>query len=284
MKSARLLATLTAAAVLPLAAYASDGTFDKTLSVNGTVQLTVSTGSGYVHVSPGADNQVHIVGHVHASRGWMGGGNDEDVKQVVANPPIQQSGNVIRVGGHSGGDWWHHVSIDYDITTPKSTALKAESGSGDVHASGIQGGSKLETGSGNVTAENLGGDTYLDTGSGNIHAGFGGNGNIKAETGSGSIQLEGVRGGLKAETGSGSITIAGQPLADWKLETGSGSIEMNLGGSKYTLDAETGSGSIHSDQPISMQGSLNAHHVTGNVNGGGPMVKAETGSGSIRIH
>jgi len=48
----------------------SDRTFDKTLSVNGAVQLEVSTGSGYVHVTPGSDNQVHIVGHVRANHGW----------------------------------------------------------------------------------------------------------------------------------------------------------------------------------------------------------------------
>lgn len=284
MKNKHAIATLLAAALLPVAAYAADGTFDKTLSVNGAVQLTVSTGSGYVHVTPGTDNQVHIIGHVHASHGWMGGGSDEDVKRVVANPPIEQSGNVIRVGGHMSGDWWHHVSIDYDVSTPRNTSLKAESGSGDVHATGIQGGNRLETGSGSINAENLGGDSYLDTGSGDIHAGFSGNGNVKAETGSGSIKLEEIRGGLKAETGSGDITISGHPAADWKLVTGSGSIELSLGSSKYTLDAETGSGGIHSDQPISMQGSLNAHHVTGNVNGGGPLVKAQTGSGGIRIH
>ena len=45
-------------------AYASDATFDKTLNVSGTVQLDVSTGAGYVHVTPGSDSQVHIIGHV----------------------------------------------------------------------------------------------------------------------------------------------------------------------------------------------------------------------------
>ncbi len=288
MRSIRAIALAsTAAAALAIVApaYASDGTFDKTLQVNGAAQLNVITGSGYIHLSPGSDNEIHIIGHVHSNRGWMGGGSsDEQVKKVVANPPIEQDGNTVRVGKQHSSDWMQHISIDYDITTPKSTQVKADSGSGDVHANGLTGGSKLETGSGTIEAQDLSGDTYLQTGSGDIRAGFGGSGNITAGTGSGSIKLSDVRGGLKAETGSGDITASGQPAANWKLETGSGTIDLGLGSSKFTLDAETGSGSIHSAQPVSMQGSLSGHHVSGNVNGGGPTVKVETGSGDIRIH
>jgi len=98
MTAMRAAALTAATLAIPALALASDGTFDKTLSVNGAVQLEVSTGSGYVHVTPGSDNQVHIVGHVRANHGWMGGNSDDQVKQVVDNPPIQQSGNTIRVG------------------------------------------------------------------------------------------------------------------------------------------------------------------------------------------
>jgi hypothetical protein len=268
---------------LTIPAYASDATFDKTLNVSGNVQLEVSTGSGYVHVTPGSDNQVHIVGHVHANRGWLGGSSDDAVKRVIDNPPIQQSGSTVRVG-QMHESWLNHVSIDYDITTPKSTKLKAESGSGDLKATSIGGGTRLETGSGSINGDDLGGDTYLQTGSGDIRVNLTTGGNVTAGAGSGSIRLSGVKGGLKAETGSGDVSIAGQPVEAWKIEAGSGSIDLNLGGSKYTLDAETGSGSIHTDQPITLQGSLEKHHITGSVNGGGPTVKVETGSGSVRIH
>jgi Putative adhesin len=283
MTAMRAAALTAATLAIPALALASDGTFDKTLTVNGAVQLEVSTGSGYVHVNPGSDNQVHIVGHVRANRGWMGGSSDDQVKQVVDNPPIQQSGNTIRVG-QMHESWFNHVSIDYDITTPKSTNLKAESGSGDVKAASIGGGTRLETGSGTINGDDLGGDSYLQTGSGDVRVNFSNGGNVTAGTGSGSIRITGVKGSLKAETGSGDVSVAGQPIDNWKVETGSGSIDLNLGGAKFTLDAETGSGSIHTDQPISMQGSLERHHITGNVGGGGPTVKVETGSGSIRIH
>ena len=283
MQTMRAVALATMTLAVPMVALASDGTFDKTLNVTGNVQLEISTGSGYVHVTPGSDNQVHIVGHVHANHGWMSGSSDDAVKKVTDNPPIQQSGNTIRVG-QMHDSWLNHVAIDYDVTAPKNTNLKAESGSGDLKAVSMTGGSRLETGSGSISADDLGGDTYLQTGSGDIRANFSSGGNVTAGAGSGSIRLTGVKGGLKAETGSGDVSIAGQPLQAWKVEAGSGSIDLNLGGSKFTLDAETGSGAIHTDQPISMQGSLEKHHITGNVNGGGPTVKVETGSGSVRIH
>jgi hypothetical protein len=283
MTAMRTVALSAAALAIPAMALASDGTFDKTLSVNGPVQLEVSTGSGYVHVNPGSDNQVHIVGHVRASHGWGMGSSEEQVQKVVDNPPIQQSGNTIRVG-QMHETWFNHVSIDYDITAPKSTHLKAESGSGDLKAVSMNGGIRLETGSGSINGDDLGGEGYLQTGSGDIRVNFSNGGNVTAGAGSGSIRLTGVKGSLKAETGSGDISIAGQPIDGWKIEAGSGSIDLNLGGSKFTLDAETGSGSIHTDQAISMQGSLERHHITGNVAGGGPTVKVETGSGSIRIH
>jgi DUF4097 and DUF4098 domain-containing protein YvlB len=287
------------------AAFAAEKSFDRTLSVNGPVTLHVSTGSGYIHVSPGSDNQVHIVGHVKGNNNsWFGGGSSEDaVSRVADHPPIDQAGNIIRVGEEHGGDFFRHVSIDYEITTPANTMLVAESGSGDLQLSNINGtvkahtgsgsiraeklgsGSRLETGSGSIEANGLMGSTTLQTGSGEIHAQLASAGDVVAGTGSGDIKLADVQGAVKAETGSGTVEISGQPTAPWKLETGSGDISLKLGNAHFTLDAETGSGSVKSDPPLTMttHGSTDKHHVNGTVNGGGPTIKAETGSGDIHI-
>jgi DUF4097 and DUF4098 domain-containing protein YvlB len=273
-----------ALAASPAIMLAADGTFDKTLHVSGAVELTVATGSGYIHVSPGPDNSVHIIGHVHASRwnGWGDSGSPEDhIKEVVSNPPIEQSGNVIAVGRHTS---YHNISIDYDITTPRGTNLEADSGSGDLRLTDIGGPLKANTGSGSIEATGLSGRVALQTGSGDINADMHSAPDVKAQTGSGTIKLHGVTGGLYAETGSGDIEIEGQPGTNWKLETGSGSITLDTGGrAKFSLDATTGSGSIHSDPPISTHGSLERHHITGDINGGGPAVRVETGSGDVRI-
>jgi putative adhesin len=240
--AAAILVTMTMC--LP-AAFAAEKSFDRTLSVNGPVTLRVSTGSGSIRVSPGSDNQVHIMGRVKSNNNnWFGGSSDDAVAKVAANPPIDQAGNIIRVGDDHGNDWARHVSIDYEITTPANTMLVAESGSGELQLSNINGtvkahtgsgsihadklgsGSRLETGSGTIDANNLMGSTTLQTGSGEIHAQLGSAGDVVAGTGSGDIKLENVQGAVKAETGSGSLEISGQPTAPWKLETGSGDIHI----------------------------------------------------------
>jgi putative adhesin len=271
-----------ATAVLMLAALpalASEATFERNLSVNGRVDLAISTGSGYIHLTRGAGNQVHIVGRVHS--GW-GDSNDARVHEIAANPPIEQTGNIVRVGTHHEN--WHNISIDYDIQAPADSFLEAGSGSGDIKVDGVGENAKLSTGSGSIHATGLHGGFTLNTGSGDIYAEQNGEGDVKAQTGSGSIELRNLHGGLRAGTGSGEIKVAGSPAMDWKLETGSGSIEFWPGTTGFTLDASTGSGSVRTDQEMAVQGSFDKHHITGKVHGGGPTVRIETGSGDIRIH
>ena len=306
MRHTTLRTAIALAVFTATAAYAAEATFDKTLSVSPNPEVTISTGSGYIHVSPGSDSQLHVIGHVHANRGWFDNNSNMDaqVKEVAANPPIHQNGNSIKIGEESHGfeNLYRNISIDYDITLPKASTLKAgtgsgdmqihdldsgvsaSSGSGDIKVQNIGANSKLETGSGSIDANGVRGAVYLETGSGDIRVQQTAAGDVKAQTGSGSIRANGVAGGLKAGTGSGNIEINGQPTSDWKLDTGSGSIHLGLGsGAKFTLNAETGSGTVHVDQPISMQGDLNKHHIRGVVNGGGPTIHAETGSGNITI-
>lgn len=265
----------------PAALFAAEGTFDKTLSVNGTANLNVSTGSGYIHVTPGADGSIHIIGHVHASMGFLGGNAEDRVRRVTDNPPIMQNGNNIEVGQHTH---FENVSIDYVITAPRGTTVEANSGSGDLNISNLGAPLKAGTGSGSIDANDLSGDVSLSTGSGDIHAMMNGAHYVKSETGSGTIRLQGVTGGLFAETGSGDIEVAGQPGDGWKVETGSGSVTLNTAGAHFSLDASTGSGDVHSDPPLTTHGSTDRHHIVGDINGGGPTVRVETGSGDVRIH
>jgi beta-lactamase regulating signal transducer with metallopeptidase domain/DUF4097 and DUF4098 domain-containing protein YvlB len=253
--------------------------FDRTLSVSGEAQLTVSTGSGNIHLTRGSDSQIHIHGRIHVSHE----GDEGQARSIAANPPIEQNGNVIRVGKHEG-EHWHGISIDYEIEAPTETVLEATSGSGDVVDEGVGKNAKLQTGSGDIRASGLQGAFQVMTGSGNITAEQIGQGDVKAETGSGNIEIKDVHGSFRGQTGSGDIKATGTPSAPWSLQTGSGNIEMSLGNAPFTLDASTGSGSVNSDHEMLVKGSLNQHHITGNVNGGGPLVRVQTGSGDVRIH
>lgn len=272
------MAALILSCLVVIPVFAAEATFDRTLKVSGKADLTVSTGSGSIHITHGADGQIHVFGRVRSSFG----ASDEQVGQIAANPPIEQTGNIVRIGVRREN--MHNISIDYEIQAPVDCYLKASSGSGEITDDGVGENAKLNTGSGSIRATGLHGGFSVDTGSGNIYADQIGDGEVKAETGSGSIELRNLHGGLHAETGSGSIKASGTPAAPWKLQTGSGSIELWTGDAGITIDAETGSGSIHTDREMTTQGTSSRHHVTGKVNGGGPLVKMQTGSGSIRIH
>jgi len=266
-------------ALAAVPALAAEATFERNLTVNGRVELSVSTGSGHIHITQSSGSQVHISGRVKSN--W--GGSEDRVREIAANPPIEQTGNIIRIGKNHG-EGFHNISIDYDIQAPADAFLEAGSGSGEIEDEGVGQNAKLETGSGSIHATGLHGGFKVETGSGNIYAEQTGEGDVKAQTGSGSIELKEIHGGLHAGTGSGGIKISGSPAGDWKLETGSGSIEFWPGNTGFTLDASTGSGSVHTDHEMTVQGSFDRHHITGKVNGGGPTVRIETGSGDVRIH
>jgi hypothetical protein len=274
-------------AILSLAAASAfaDSNFERTLSAGSSPNVSISTGSGYIRLHPGSGDQIHIIGHVHSSHGWMGGGGDADsrVQQIVSNPPIVQNGNDITIGERHNNDLFHNISIDYEITLPRGSAINSTTGSGDVEIQDVGASVKAQSGSGSVRVHGVQGMTTLGTGSGDIELQQNGPGDVKAETGSGSIRLHGISGGLRASTGSGDIEAEGQPTTDWKVTTGSGSVRLSVGNAHFNLDADTGSGNISVAQPMTMQGSLNRHHVSAVVGGGGPTIRVGTGSGDIQI-
>lgn len=296
-RSAVLLSFL----LLPAALYArSEGHFDRTLSVNGSVSLDVVTGSGDITVRSGGSNQVVIHGTVHSSN-WLFG-DDSALQKVQSNPPIQQSGNSLRVGYNLPDDVKRHVSIDYEITVPADTEVQAHSGSGNVDVSGVrlsvdaETGSgdvrmrdignrvKAHTGSGNIRGDSIGAPFTAQTGSGDIEADLTGSGDVDVHTGSGTIRVRGIKGGLRAQTGSGNIESDGNVTAPWTLHSGSGNITLAVsGGGGFNLDLHTGSGSIHTDLPIAVQGTLGKNQLRGAVRGGGPDVQVSTSSGDVDV-
>ena len=289
--------------VLPLLAHARDeGHFDRTLSVSGSINLDVTTGSGDITVKAGSSNQVIVHGTIHLSNNWFTS-NDSAIQKVESNPPIEQSGNSIRIGYNLPEDVKRHVAIDYEITVPSTTAVDAHSGSGTVDVSGVAAGVKAQTGSGdirlrdiaggqqqvhtgsgNIRAENVGSPFNAQTGSGDIEATLTGSGDVDAHTGSGTIRIRGIKGGMKGQTGSGDIEADGSVTGPWQLHSGSGNIRMAMASSGgFDLDLHTSSGSIHSDLPITVQGSMSPHQMKGTVRGGGPTVEVSTSSGDVEI-
>ena len=300
---------------------AARGDFERTLQVSGPVNLDINTGSGKIDVRSGNSSQVRVVGHIQVSD-WFAAGTsaEEKVKRLQANPPIQQSGNDIRIGHIDDPELRRNVSISYEVIVPAETQLHSQTGSGNQVIDGINGIVETSAGSGGVKISNIGNTLRVETGSGDIEVdrvkgnvraragsgsiratGVGGGfeattgsghitleqtapGAVRAGTGSGGMELHGVRGSLEAKAGSGAIRADGDPTGQWLVRTGSGSVELRLASNaSFDVDARTSSGSISVEQPVTMQGSLERKHIQGKVRGGGVPVEVETGSGNIRI-
>src|SRR5580765_5721692 len=179
---------------------AAEGSFQRTLKVSGSVDLDIETGSGNIEIRTGSSDQVQVTGHIRANH-WFGGSSGDaadKVKRIESNPPIQQSGNDIRIGHIDDPSLRRNISISYELVVPADTRLRSRTGSGNQNAVGLRGSVDLQTGSGNVVFSNIENTVRAESGSGNIEADHV-NGNVRAKSGSGDIRISGLSGGLDAE-------------------------------------------------------------------------------------
>ena len=63
----RLMIAISVLAVASIPALASEATFERNLTVNGHVELSVNTGAGNIHLTQGTGNTVHIFGRVKSN-------------------------------------------------------------------------------------------------------------------------------------------------------------------------------------------------------------------------
>jgi DUF4097 and DUF4098 domain-containing protein YvlB len=301
------------------AAAIAEGSFQRTLQVTGPVHMELTTGSGNVQVRTGNSTEVQVTGRIRVTE-WFEGNVQEKIKRLEANPPIQQSGNTIRVGHLDDPDLRRNISISYEVIVPAETDLRvesgsgnqrvegirgplqvsagsgglnisaigdrvrAETGSGDIQIDRVQGNVRAKTGSGSIRADEIAGAFEADTGSGHITLQQTAPGSVRVDTGSGGMELRGVRGSLDAKAGSGTIEAEGSPTGAWNLQTGSGTVQLKIpSDASFDLAAHTSSGSISVDQPHTVQGSIGRKEIRGKVGGGGVPVEVETGSGDIQI-
>jgi hypothetical protein len=286
-----------------LAGFASVvGTFDRSFQVSGPVDLEVLTRSGDITIRSGSSGSVAIHAKIHSGNGWFGGDGRPEVQELQNNPPIRQSGNSIRIDYVN----LRNISVDYDITVPESTTVRAHTGSGDQTIEGLRGSADLESGSGDLRLARLTGDLHFQTGSGNVHgsqvsgpvrakAGSGdieidevGSGDVDIRTGSGNITVHGVNGGFRAEAGSGDIRGEGAPRNLWSVRTGSGNVTLRVPSDlAFDVDVSTSSGNVTMDHPVTttIQGRVQESRksIVGKVRGGGPTISVHTGSGDIHV-
>ena len=291
-------------ACTPAFASTPQGTFERTFQVSGPVNLEVQTRTGDITVRSGPAGTVSVRGKVFLGAHWLFGGDRrvKGVREIEQNPPLRQQGNSIHI------DYVNvpNISVDYEITVPVETAVRAHTGSGDQTIEGVHGNADLQSGSGDMRLSRLTGDVRIQTGSGNlrgheisgsVRGGTGsgdveleetGSGDVDLHTGSGNITARGLNGTFRGETGSGDITAKGTQTGSWEIRTGSGNVHVRLpSNSAFEADLSTSSGTLEVDAPITMtvQGRVaeTRKSIHGQVRGGGPVLKVHTGSGDIHI-
>jgi hypothetical protein len=297
----------------------AEGSFDRSLKVSGKVDLDISTGSGSIRIRAGDSSTVRVHGLIRAQDDSSSGA-EEKVRYLASNPPIEQTGNTIRIGRIEDRMYRNNVSISYEVEVPADTRVQSRTGSGSQSIEGVQGPAELSTGSGEITAINIGDQVRASTGSGSIElddirgrvdantgsgtirvgrcaggfhgtSGSGtitfeqtGSGDVEVRTGSGDLKVSGVRGSLRAETGSGDIEAGGEPTGPWDLDASSGGVTLRLSpDSAFDLVARTSSGRISINHPLTVMGTVSPREMRGKVRGGGALLDVHTSSGDIQI-
>ena len=172
------------------AAFAADATFDKTLTVSGSPQVSVATGSGYIHLHPGATNRSTSSATFTPQR-LVHERLATSTPASSRSPPTRPSPRAAARSPSATATTTTSTATSPSTTTSPSPApppssphpapaistsrasaplSKRRPAPAAVHARGIQGPANLQTGSGNIELDEAGpGDVRAQTGSGTIH-------------------------------------------------------------------------------------------------------------------
>jgi hypothetical protein len=244
----------------------SDGSFNRRLKVSGPVDLDVVNDSGLISVKAGPGGEVVVRAEMRAQRNWGSRQAALDrIRKIEAHPPVEQSGNSIRIGRFSEREATRGVNIRYEITVPHDTRIKCVTDSGGIRVEGIRGPVEAAADSGGIEISNVAERIVANADSGGIRI-LNAGGPVEATADSGGIRIEQAKASpIRARADSGGITV--------RLAPGAG----------YDVDAACDSGRLAIGSGIALSGETKARSARGKARGGGPLVDLRADSGGIRI-
>jgi DUF4097 and DUF4098 domain-containing protein YvlB len=296
---------------------AASGSFDRNYTVSGPIRLDLTNASGDVDITGSVDGRVHVHGDVRAS--GMGFGDPQKrLDETLANPPIEQKGDTIRIGKELSG--LRHLSIAYTIQAPHDTEVSTSVAAGAQTVRGVRGPVNIQAASGAIRVENIDRDVQLKTASGSISVNGVGDdvrissasgsvsvsntrgdmrisalagtiqvthpgGRVEADTASGGVDIQGASNDVKAHAASGRVSVQGNPASNsyWELKTVSGSVLLKVPASaNFHLSAQAVSGEIRTDIPIMIE-EQGKRVLRARMGSGGARVDVQTVSGEIRV-
>lgn len=225
----------------------------RTLQVHGTPTLIIRNAAGNVHVTTGdaATVTVQSTKHIRAA-------DDASAQRGFASigVNIEQQGNTITVTSDFASVWLAGItqnrSVDYAITVPAGSAVRAEVSAGNIDVANTSGVLTLTSSAGNITTSNVAfaADSVLRTSAGNVIANGslapGGSLQVRVSAGNATIELPATTATrLDADVSVGNLTIIGFPVA-----------VSSQGFTGHHASGDTGA---------NPQGSVNATVSTGNL-------------------
>src|SRR5271170_6675576 len=197
------------------------GSFDRTFSVTAPIRLELVNAAGDVSIIGSTDGKVHV--HAEVRSYGMGFGSPQDrLNEIVANPPIEQKGDTIRIGKDLSRI--RNISISYVIEVPHDTEVSTTVASGSQTIRDVRGPVKAEAASGSIHADRIDRQTQLTTISGSIDATNIGD-DLRASSASGSVVVSNIKGDVRISALSGSTQIT-KPGGRVDADTASGSVEV----------------------------------------------------------
>jgi hypothetical protein len=126
-----------------------EGSFDRSLTVSGPVDLDVKTDSGGITVTRGSIGWLRVHAILKAEHGWFESPDVESsIRELERNPPVEQTGNRIRMGYVRERNLLKGISMHLEIQAPPDTQVRARADSGGVCVQGIRGPADCHTDSG----------------------------------------------------------------------------------------------------------------------------------------
>ena len=241
------------------------GHFDRVLAVSGPVDLDAITTSGGIVITQGAGGTVRVHAILEQNDYPFGRRpSDATIREIEKNPPVEQSGNTLRIGYMHDSHLLDGISMRLEIEVPQDTSVHAHANSGGIHVSDVHGPVECRTHSGGIGLHRIDGD-------------------VIASANSGGITAMDIAGAIDVQTSSGGIRVLQTKAAAIHARTSSGGATIKLvDGAGYNVSAETGSGRITTPE-ITIRSGFSRHHIEGKVRGGGPDVVVHASSGSVHI-
>jgi DUF4097 and DUF4098 domain-containing protein YvlB len=205
---------------LPLAAFATDDSFERTVSAEPNGEVVISNVAGAIDVRGWDRAEVQVTGHL-----------GRDVQRVDVD--TSKGRVVIKVVLPRGST--HDGDADLEVSVPKGSSVEVSAVSADVSSRGVLGTQRLNSVSGEITADIAGNDSNVRSVSGDVTVrGDGKVSNLRVSSVSGSLDLTHVAGKVDVVTVSGDARVRMDETSEVRGRTTSGNLEVT---GKLTRDA-----------------------------------------------